>query len=192
MHKSMDRALLKTLIALASMLAASVVCAQDHAVLAATNSPPSAPSAANVSASRLREDAIVAIPIEAAPPAPFVAVPPSPILRGAIVEIPRATTHRFWDRENAILFTSVAASATADFFATHANLANGGRELNPVTRMFTGSTPALAANFALETAGVIGVSYMFHKTGHHRLERLTSFVDATSSVGAVSYDLTHR
>jgi hypothetical protein len=188
----MDRALLKTVIALASMLAASVVCAQDHPVLAATNSPPSAASAANAPSSRLPEDAIVAIPMEAAPPAPFVAVQPSPILSGAIVEIPRATTHRFWDRENAILFTAVAASATADFFATHANLANGGRELNPVTRMFTGSTPALAANFALETAGVIGISYMFHKTGHHRLERLTSFVDATSSVGAVSYDLTHR
>jgi hypothetical protein len=191
----MDRALLKAVIALACvLLPAPAVHAQDHPVLAATNSIPSAPSgpASNSDSSRLSADAIVAIPIEAAPPAPFVAVQPSPIARGAIVEIPRETTHRFWDRENAILFTAVAATATADFFATHANLANGGRELNPVTRMFTGSTPALAANFALETAGVIGISYMFHKTGHHRLERLTSIVDATSSAGAVSFDLTHR
>jgi hypothetical protein len=191
MHKPMDRALLKAVVGLVCVLSASVVCGQDHRVLAAANSLPSAPSSNN-SSPRLPDDAITAISIEAAPPVPFAAVQPRPIVSGALVEIPRETTHGFWDRENAILFTAVAATATADFFATHANLASGGRELNPVTRMFTGSTPALAANFGLETAGVIGISYMFHRTGHHRLERLTSFVDVTSSVGAVSYDLTHR
>jgi len=187
MHKYIDRALLKAVIGVVCMLSASAVCAQDHPVLAAENSLPSAPSGpdSNSSSSRLPDDAITAIPIEAAPP--YAAVQPR-----AIVEVPRETTHRFWDRENTLLFTAVAATATADFFTTHANLASGGRELNPVTRIFAGSTPALAANFGLETAGVIGISYMFHKTGHHRLERLTSFVDITSSVGAVSYGLTHR
>jgi hypothetical protein len=188
MHKSMDRALLKAVVGLVCLLSASVACTQDQPVLAAAGSLPSAPSS-NTSSSRMPDDAITAIPMNAAP---FVAVQPSPIAYRALVEIPRETTHRFWDRENAILFTAVAATATADFFATHANLASGGRELNPVTRIFTSSTPALATNFGLETAGVIGISYMFHRTGHHRLERLTSFVDITSSVGAVSYDLTHR
>jgi hypothetical protein len=187
----MDRTFLKAVVGLVCVLSASVVFAQDHPVLAAASSLPSAPSSNN-SSSRTPDDAITAIPIQAAPPAPFVAVQPSPVVSRAPVEIPRETTHRFWDRENVILFTAVAATATADFFATHANLASGGRELNPVTRMFTGSTPALAANFGLETAGVIGIGYMFHRAGHHRLERLTSFVDITSSVGAVSYDLTHR
>src|ERR1700685_3476771 len=41
--------------------------------------------------------------------------------------------HHFWDRENSVLFAAVGASATADFFVTRANLASGGRELNPVT-----------------------------------------------------------
>jgi hypothetical protein len=112
----------------------------------------------------------------------------------APVEEPRRVTepHRFWDRENSVLFAGVAAAATADFFTTHANLASGGRELNPVTRVLSGSTAGLAANFGLETAGVIGVSYLFHKTGHHTLERMTSFVNIGSSAVAVGYGLTHR
>ena len=100
--------------------------------------------------------------------------------------------HRFWDRENAFLFAATGGMATADFFVTHANLASGGHELNPLTRPFAGSTPLLAANFAMETAGVIGVSYLFHKTGHHRLERAVSFVDIGGSAAAVGYDLAHR
>ena len=102
------------------------------------------------------------------------------------------STHRFWDRQNRILFAAVGGMATADFFVTRANLANGGKELNPVTRVFAGSTPALATNFALETGGVIGLSYVFHKTGHHRLERATSFVNIGASAGAVAYGISHR
>jgi len=104
----------------------------------------------------------------------------------------RPVLHSFWDRENRVLFAANGAAATADFFVTHANLASGGRELNPATRLFAGSTPMLASNFALETAGVIGVSYLFHKTGHHNLERLTSILNASVSSGAVMFDLTHR
>jgi hypothetical protein len=52
----------------------------------------------------------------------------------------------FWDRENRALFTAVGALAAADFCATRANLTSGGRELNPVTRVFSGSTPGLATN----------------------------------------------
>jgi hypothetical protein len=189
MHKYNDRALLKAVIGLMIVFAVSLSRAQDRPVLAAAaNFPAAAPEVnSGNSSSRLPDDAIIALPVEAAQPSPFVAVQP-----GANVELPREMVHHFWDRENAILFGAVAATATADFFTTHANLASGGRELNPITRVFAGSTPTLAANFGLETAGVIGLSYMFHKTGHHRLERLTSFVDIGSSAGAVSYGLTHR
>jgi hypothetical protein len=100
--------------------------------------------------------------------------------------------HRFWDRENAFLFSAVGGMAAADFYVTHANLASGGKELNPVTRVFAGSTPALAANFTLETSGVMAVSYLFHKTGHHTLERTISFISIGGSSTVVAYDLTHR
>lgn len=80
----------------------------------------------------------------------------------------------------------------ADFVVTRANLRSGGRELNPVVRMFGRSTPGLAVNFAGETVGVIGIGYLLHKTGHHRLERVASFVNIGASAFAVGYGLSHR
>lgn len=126
------------------------------------------------------------------------ALVPSPgsmavVATSPLVAPPRElAAHQFWDRENRVLFTAVGALAAADFCTTRANLASGGKELNPVTRVFSGSTPGLATNFALETASTIGISYIFHKTGHHKLERMTSFVNIGTSAGAVAYGLTHR
>jgi hypothetical protein len=100
--------------------------------------------------------------------------------------------HKFWDKKNYVLFTAVAATNAADFAVTRANLRNGGQELNPVTRWFGRSTAGLAVNFAGETAGTIGLSYLFHKTGHHKMERVASFVSIGSSSAAVSFDLAHR
>jgi len=119
-----------------------------------------------------------------------VAVEPSPVAKTIVPEVPRQ--HSFWDGENLALFGAVAALSTADFATTRVNLQNGGKELDPVTRPFGRSTAGLAVNFAGETAGVIGLSYCFHKTRHHKLERLTSMVNIGASTAAVTYDLTHR
>jgi len=100
--------------------------------------------------------------------------------------------HKFWDKKNCALFAVSAALNGADFAVTRTNLQNGGRELNPLVRPFGRSTPGLAMNFAGEEAGVIGLSYFFHKTGHHRLERVVSVVSIGGSAGAVGYGLSHR
>jgi len=100
--------------------------------------------------------------------------------------------HEFWDNENRALFTTVAALSATDFALTRSILQNGGKELNPVTRLFSGSTAALAADFAGETAGIIGLSYYLHKTGHHKLERIAPMLDIGASSFAVVYDLSHR
>jgi hypothetical protein len=108
------------------------------------------------------------------------------------VTLPEAPSHRFWDRENSILFATNAALCTADFVVTRNNLRNGGQELNPFTRVFAGSTAGLAVNFAGEAVGVVGVSYLFHKTGHHKLERAVSLVNIGSSAAAVTFDVAHH
>jgi hypothetical protein len=100
--------------------------------------------------------------------------------------------HRFWDTENRALFATAAILSAADFAVTRSILQNGGKELNPVTRLFSGSTAGLAANFTGETAGIVGLSYFFHRTGHHKLERITPMLDIGSSSFAVIYDLNHR
>jgi hypothetical protein len=123
-------------------------------------------------------------PVTMAPATALTAVRPA--------TLPETHNHRFWDRENSFLFATSAAFNTADFIVTRDNLRGGGKELNPVTRVFSGSTPALAVNFAGETAGVVALSYFFHKTGHHQLERLVSVVNIGSSAGAVSFDMARR
>lgn len=121
-------------------------------------------------------------------PTPFVQ-PASPI---AIAPSGAGDRHKFWDRENKVLFAASAAMSAADFAVTRSILQNGGREMNPTVRLFGRSTPGLAANFVGETAGVIGVSYFLHRTGHHKLERIFTMVNIGSSAGAVSYDLMQR
>jgi hypothetical protein len=121
---------------------------------------------------------------------------PFPIIEhgSAFVSLPQPVTseHKFWDRENKVLFFTAAALNGADFAVTRSNLQRGGRELNPVVRIFGRSTAGLAVNFAGETAAVMSVSYFFHKTGHHKLERWVSLVNISSSAGAVGYGLAHR
>ena len=128
----------------------------------------------------------------AANPAPTAsgAAVPSFLIASALPEAPNP--HKFWDNENRVLFASVAVLSAADFALTRSILQNGGKELNPVTRLFSGSTAGLAANFAGETAGIIGISYLFHKTGHHQLERITPMLNIGASSFAVAYDLNHR
>jgi hypothetical protein len=123
------------------------------------------------------------LPSEAAIEAPAVA---------HVTSFESGDRHKFLDNKNRVLFVGVAALNSADFAVTRANLQNGGTELNPLTRPFSHSTAALAANFAGETAGVVALSYFFHKTGHHKLERLVSLVSMSESGAAVGYGLLHR
>jgi len=124
---------------------------------------------------------------DALPPAP---VQPSPLFQMTAPEM--RGRHKFWDVENRTLFTTVAALNATDFAVTRSNLQNGARELDPVTRLFSHSTAGLAVNFAGATAASIGLSYWFHKTGHHRLERITSIVNIGASTTAVTYSAAHR
>jgi hypothetical protein len=120
---------------------------------------------------------------------PVVSVPP------ALVTAPSPTPEhrRFFDRWNIALFSGSAALDSADFAVTRSNLQmSGGKELNPVVRMFGRSTAGLALNFAGEAASTVGLSYLFHRTGHHKLERAVSMVNIGASGAAVTYSATHR
>jgi len=129
---------------------------------------------------------------------PLPDAPPAAATTNALVEFVTVkphtaeTRHKFWDTENKVLFLSSAALSGADFAITRSNLQSGGRELNPVVRLFGTSTPGLAANFAGETVGVMTISYFFHKSGHHKLERVVYLVNIGASAGAVTYGFTHR
>ena len=128
----------------------------------------------------------------ALPDAPGVAASPVILPAPPPLSVPAAGEHRFWDKQNVALFTTSAVLSAADFTVTRANLQSGGRELNPVVRLFGRSVAGLATNFIGETTGGLGLSFFFHKTRHHKLERIVSLVNIGTSAGAVSYGLTHR
>ena len=96
-------------------------------------------------------------------------------------------THRFWDRENAWLFTGVAASRALDYTSTKNMLGRGREEL-----LIPDDVVNSAAGFpALEAAGAatsIGISYIFHRYNHHKLERWVSIVH----IGVTSFGAAHN
>ena len=93
--------------------------------------------------------------------------------------------HRFWDCENDLLFTAVAASRTLDYFST-LNFRRRGRNEILLTNDIVDNHAAFASIEAAGTAVSIGVSYLFHHYHHHRLERWTSIIHASvATSGAV-------
>src|ERR1044071_9221379 len=91
--------------------------------------------------------------------------PPSP---GATKDTP-PPTHKFWDRENAWLFTGVAASRALDYTSTKNMLGRGREEL-----LIPDDVVYSKAGFpALEAAGAgtsVGISYTFHPYHPHKME----------------------
>jgi hypothetical protein len=123
------------------------------------------------------------------------AIEPAPMVR-PVKEKPASfeasENHRFWDRQNSCLFAASVAFSAADFVVTRDNLRAGGQELNPVVNVFGHSSAGLAMNFAGENVGMVGLSYFFHKTGHHKMERVVSMVNIGGSATAVGFGLAHR
>lgn len=126
------------------------------------------------------------------PDAPTPARGAEPAATAFIAPSISESKHKFWDAKNSALFATAFALDGADFAVTRANLQSGGRELNPMVRVFGRSTVGLAANFAGEGVGTVAMSYFFHRTGHHKLERMVSLVNIGGSATAVGYGLAHR
>jgi len=97
----------------------------------------------------------------------------------------RKDEHRFWDQTNNWLFAGVGASRTLDYFST-LNLRRRGRQEILITNDAVDNHAAFAAIEAAGTAVSIGASYLFHRYGHHKLERWTSVVHLDlATTGAV-------
>lgn len=97
----------------------------------------------------------------------------------------RGEQHRFWDRENDWLIAGVAASRTLDYFST-LNMRKRGRQEILITNDVVDNHAGFAALEAAAPGLSIGASYWFHRTGHHKLERWTSFVHiGLTTTGAV-------
>ena len=104
-------------------------------------------------------------------PAPFVST------TSRTVTLPERPVHRFWDRENDWLFAGVGAGRALDYAST-LNLRHRGIDEAFLTNSIVDNHPLFAGIEVAATAASVGVSYIFHRTGHHRLERWTSAIHA--------------
>ena len=93
--------------------------------------------------------------------------------------------HRFWDKKNDWLFAGVGAARTLDYFST-LNMRRRGRQEILLTNDVVDNHAAFAVIETAATGASIGLSYLFHHYGHHKLERWTSNVHiGLTTTGAV-------
>ena len=93
--------------------------------------------------------------------------------------------HRFWDQENRWLVAGVGGARTLDYFST-LNMRRRGRQEIFLTNDVVDHHAAFAAIEAAAVGVSTGASYLFHRYGHHRLERWTSFLHiGLTTTGAV-------
>lgn len=88
---------------------------------------------------------------------------------------PLPAEHPFWDRENVELFAGVAAVRALDYASTRHFRARGANEIL-LSNAIVDNHPLFAGIEAAATAASIGVSYLLHRKGHHKLERWVSIV----------------
>jgi hypothetical protein len=93
--------------------------------------------------------------------------------------------HHFRDKENDLLFAGVAAARTLDYFST-LNMRRRGRQEIFLTNDAVDDHAGFAFIEVGATGVSIGASYLFHRYGHHKLERWTSIVHiGLATTGAV-------
>jgi hypothetical protein len=103
--------------------------------------------------------------------------------------------HHFWDKENDLLFAAVATARALDYFST-LNMRRRGRQEIFLTNDAVDNHAGFAAIEVGATSVSIGASYLFHRYGHHKLERWASLVHiglaTTGAVRNYSLKTAHR
>jgi hypothetical protein len=94
----------------------------------------------------------------------------------------QAQPHKFWGKENICLFAGVGGARMLDYASTR-HLRDQGNDEWLLSNSIADNRPLFVGIELGGTALSIGVSYLFHRTGHHTLERWTSI--AHISVGVV-------
>jgi len=90
--------------------------------------------------------------------------------------------HKFWDAENVGLFAGVGAARMLDYASTR-HLRNQGNDEWLLTNSIVDNRPLFVGIELAGTAASIGVSYLFHRSGHHTLERWVSIAHIGVGVG---------
>jgi hypothetical protein len=122
------------------------------------------------------------------PPSAMAADPgaPAPVIVSAFAVVRQSPpVHKFLDASNALMFGTSAAMMAADIATTNRALqVPGSHEANPLSQS---AASRYALKFAAFGAGM-GISYMLHKAGHHKAERIVPLILGVPSAAAAVHN----
>jgi hypothetical protein len=87
----------------------------------------------------------------------------------------KRVAHRFWDTQNVLLFAGVGAARGLDYAST-LNIRRRGINEALLTNTVVDNHAEFAAIEVATAAASVGLSAIWHYTGHHKLERWTSYI----------------
>ncbi len=129
--------------------------------------------------------ALLSAPASWSQEAPEAPEAPKPQTTASSAKPASASKHSFWDGTNTWLFAGTGAARTLDYFST-LNMRRRGRQEILLTNDAVDNHAAFAVIEVAGTGVSIGAAYLFHRTGHHKLERWTSIVHiSAATTGAV-------
>jgi hypothetical protein len=102
------------------------------------------------------------------------------LIRAATPQKPEE--HKFFDKQQMIALYVHAGVRTADTIETCHTIANGATEMWIPMQSCAG----IAAWQAGSVGVVLGIGWLFHKTGHHKLERITPWVGTGASAAGLT------
>lgn len=102
-------------------------------------------------------------------------------------DLPDAPSHHFATRASVSAWVTDAGAKAFDAWGTDRTLSEGGRERDPIAKPFVGSRGGRIAYFGASLGLDIGGSYLLHRTGHHKLERILPWAGALMSFGYGAY-----
>jgi hypothetical protein len=98
-----------------------------------------------------------------------------------------APEHKFWDRKNILLFSGIAVFRGLDYASTR-NFQSRGRQEVLIPDDVANNSAGFASLEAAATATSVGISYIFHRTRHHKMERWLSIGHAGVTVFGVAWN----
>jgi len=91
----------------------------------------------------------------------------------AVTQPSAPAPHRFWDRNNILLFTGTGVFRALDYASTR-NMQARGREEILLPDDVVNNSAGFAGLEAASTGVSLGIAYWLHRAGHHKLERWIS------------------
>lgn len=98
-----------------------------------------------------------------------------------------ASVHRFWDKQNIILFAGVGVARGLDYSST-LNMRRRGNNEWLLDNATVDNHAEFAAIEVATAAASVGLSAIWHYTGHHKLERWTSYVHIGATLAGAGWN----